>query len=51
MIDQIGRMRRLLEAIAVLEEFRKQATSLVIENRTSEPDMLVDGQIWLRIDL
>ena len=30
---------------------KQQATSFVIENRTSEPDTPVDGQIWLRTDL
>ena len=30
---------------------KQQATSFVIENRTSEPDTPVAGQIWLRTDL
>jgi len=30
---------------------QQQVTSMVIENRTSEPDTPVDGQIWLRTDL
>jgi len=30
---------------------QQQATSLVIENRTSDPGSPVDGQIWLRTDL
>ena len=30
---------------------QKEATSLVIENRTSDPGSPVDGQIWLRTDL
>ena len=30
---------------------KQQATGLVIENRTTEPDTPVDGQIWLRTDL
>ena len=30
---------------------QKQATSLVIENRTSDPSTPVAGQIWLRTDL
>jgi len=30
---------------------QKQAVSLVIENRTSDPASPVDGQIWLRTDL
>jgi len=30
---------------------QKQATALVIENRTSDPATPVDGQIWLRTDL
>lgn len=33
-------------------DFNKQeATSLVIEKRTSDPSTPVDGQIWLRTDL
>lgn len=30
---------------------QKQAITLVIENRTSDPGTPVDGQIWLRTDL
>ena len=30
---------------------QEQATSLVIENRTSDPGSPVTGQIWLRTDL
>ena len=30
---------------------KQQATSLVIENRTSDPGTPVDGQVWLRTDL
>jgi len=30
---------------------QKQAISLVIETRTSDPGSPVDGQIWLRTDL
>lgn len=30
---------------------QKQAVSLVVENRTSDPDTPIDGQIWLRTDL
>jgi len=30
---------------------KKQAISLVIENRTEDPVSPIDGQIWLRTDL
>lgn len=30
---------------------QKQAITLVIENRTSDPTSPVNGQIWLRTDL
>ena len=30
---------------------QQQAISLVIENRTDDPSVPVDGQIWLRTDL
>ena len=30
---------------------QQQATSLVIENRTSDPSSPVSGQMWLRTDL
>jgi hypothetical protein len=30
---------------------QQEATSLIIENRTSDPSSPVEGQIWLRTDL
>lgn len=37
--------------VAAVNFAQQQATSLVIENRTSDPVSPVTGQIWLRTDL